>query len=467
MSLFNIKSEPLSPVDAAWLRIDTPTNMAIITGVLMFDEPIDMDRLKATIESRLLRFNRFRQRVVQHPISIRRSRWVEDPYFDIDSHFQRIGLPTPGGEDALKTLVSSMMSSPLDFTKPLWHISYVENYKEGCALVVRLHHCIADGIALVQVLLSLTDEEPDVPLDEPPVEPGEQSSLLGKFLLPPLTIASRGLQVTEKLLQEGLDTLDQPSRLSEAVRYGVSGSMALGKLLLIGPDQKTILRGACGVAKRATWSQPVLLSDVKTIGRQYNATVNDVLIATVTGGLRRYLESRGQSVEALNIRAVVPYSIRPEEEITRLGNRFGLVFLDLPIGVRDITRRLQIIKYRMDRIKNTPEAVVAFGILQAMGMTTTQVEGVVVNIFAKKATAVMTNVPGPQKPLYLAGTQLAGMMFWVPQPGGLALGVSIISYNGQVQVGIASDVGLIPDPENIIDGFHQEFESMMKLIGSP
>jgi diacylglycerol O-acyltransferase len=329
--------------------------------------------------------------------------------------------------------------------------------------VVRLHHCIADGIALVQVLLSLTDTDPDAPRPESELKPSGRSTWLGKVLLPPLTIVSKSLDITGRLLQEGVNIIDQPSRLIDAARQGIDGGVAFGKLLLIGADQETILRGRCGVVKRATWSQPINLNDVKAIGRIYQATVNDVLIAAVSGGLRRYLESKDQSVDALNIRAVVPYSIRPLNELNQLGNRFGLVFLDLPVGVRDIVRRLQIIKYRMDRIKDTPEAAVAFGILQVTGITSTQIESVIVSIFARKATTVMTNVPGPKSPIYLAGKQLAGMMFWVPQPGGLALGISIISYNAQVFVGVAGDAGLIPDPDEIITGFHQEFESMMEL----
>lgn len=288
--------------------------------------------------------------------------------------------------------------------------------------------------------------------------------MLGRLLLPPLTLASKGLNMTGKLLQEGVNLIDQPSRLVDAARYGVDAGMAFGKLLLIGADQETILRGECGVVKRAAWSQPISLEAVKAVGRSNQATVNDVLIAAISGGIRRYLESRDQPVDSLNIRAVVPYSIRPGDEINQLGNRFGLVFLDLPIGVRDIERRLQIIKYRMDRIKNTPEAAVAFGILQVTGMTSTQIESMIVNIFAQKATAVMTNVPGPKMPIYLAGKELAGMMFWVPQPGGLALGISIISYNAQVFVGVAGDAGLIPEPDEIVTAFHQEIESMINLV---
>jgi WS/DGAT/MGAT family acyltransferase len=193
--------------------------------------------------------------------------------------------------------------------------------------------------------------------------------------------------------------------------------------------------------------------------------VNDVLIAAVTGGIRRYMEKHEQPVDALDIRAVVPYSLRPDEDLNSLGNKFGLVFLSLPVGVRNIVNRLQVVKFRMDQIKSSPEAAVAFGILETIGMTTRQAESIIVKIFAIKATAVMTNVPGPRGPIYVAGELLKGMMFWVPQPGDLALGVSIISYNGEVVVGVAGDQKVIPHPDEIVEGFLEEFNCLAELAG--
>jgi hypothetical protein len=160
----------------------------------------------------------------------------------------------------------------------------------------------------------------------------------------------------------------------------------------------------------------------------------------------------------------VPVNLRPLTTTPRLGNQFGLVFLALPVGIADPLDRLLELQERMDAIKSSPEALVAFGILNAMGIAPKQIQDQLVNIFGVKATGVMTNVPGPRQPLYMAGRQMKELMFWVPQSGRLGLGVSILSYNGTVQLGVATDVGLVPDPDVIIAGFHREFESFKEMV---
>jgi hypothetical protein len=175
------------------------------------------------------------------------------------------------------------------------------------------------------------------------------------------------------------------------------------------------------------------------------------------------MEERGASTQGINFRAVVPVNLRPLETGYQLGNRFGLVFLSLPIYLEDPRLRLKELKHRMDEIKNTPEAMVAFGILNTIGMTPREIESIVVDIFGTKGTGVMTNVPGPQKQLYLAGAPLNTVMAWVPQSGHLGLGVSIISYNHKVWLGIATDQGLVPDPETIVNFFEMEFNDLLCL----
>jgi WS/DGAT/MGAT family acyltransferase len=208
------------------------------------------------------------------------------------------------------------------------------------------------------------------------------------------------------------------------------------------------------------------LEAVKAIGRAVGGTVNDVLLAAVTGALRRYLLGRGALVDGVEIRAAVPVNLRAPDEPPSLGNRFGLVFLSLPIGVDDPLDRLYDLKQRMEAIKGSPEALVTFGVLQAMGMMTSQLQDVGVALFGSKATAVMTNVPGPRETIYLASAPVRELMFWVPQSGRLGLGVSIISYASQVWLGLATDAGLVPDPEMIIDAFHAEFELLRRLVPS-
>jgi WS/DGAT/MGAT family acyltransferase len=462
--------ETFSSVDAAWLHMDTPTNLAVITGVISFDTPVDFERLKATLENRLLIHRRFHQRIQESPRGLGLPRWETDPNFELDTHLVRITLPEPGDHAALQDLVGEMMGTPLDLSRPLWQFYYVDNYQEGSALICRLHHCIADGIALMQLLLSTADIQPDAPWPEPPeVYTPEELGLFTQLLIPAVRAAKtagKAWRTTRSFVHEGVQTLTHPIRLLDVARSGADVTLALGKLLLIPPDRRTVLRGKCGTSKRTAWSKAISLDEVKAIGRLMGGTINDVLLSAVTGALRRYLEERGEFVEGLDIRAIVPVNLRPPEELELMGNRFGLVFLSLPLGVRDPLKRLVVLRRRMDDIKRSPEAIVALNILGAIGLTPIQIENIIVTIFGLKGTAVMTNVPGPRQSLYMAGARIDNMMFWVPTPGNLGLGVSIISYAGDVVLGVATDEGLIPDPEMILQNFYDELEQM-KRWGRP
>jgi diacylglycerol O-acyltransferase / wax synthase len=454
------RSERLSNVDTAWLRMEDPTNLMMVTGLLMFDQPLDFARLRQAIEQRLLCFDRFRQQVVDADGT---PHWRDDPHFTLNAHLHRIALPAPHDQAALQALVSTLMSTPLDFTKSPWQFHLIEQYGAGCVLLTRLHHCIADGIALMRVLLSLTDATAE-PL------PGQDAARLSDSRTPyagPMAAANATLRAAEKLLGQGIETLRQPARLAEAAQIGAGSAVALSRLVLMSPEPRTLFKGSLGVTKRAAWSAPVALEAVKAIGRAVGGTVNDVLLAAVTGALRRYLVERGAHVDGVEIRAAVPVNLRAPDEPPTLGNRFGLVFLSLPIGTDDPLDRLYDLKQRMEAIKGSPEALVTFGVLQAMGMMTSQLQDAGVALFGSKATAVMTNVPGPRETIYLAGAPVRELMFWVPQSGRLGLGVSIISYAGQVWLGVATDAGLVPDPEMIIGAFHAEFDLLERLVPAP
>lgn len=459
------KREVMAPADTAWLRMEDPTNLMMITGVLLFDEPIDFGQLTELVERRMLRFDRFRQRVSRPPLGP--PVWADDPRFDIRAHMHRIALPAPGDQRALQELVSDLMSTPLDFSKPLWQFHLVEGYGSGSAVVCRLHHSIADGIALVHVLLSLTDATAD------PAEAGEEAderrqrrTPLEQIVTPALNAMDTTIRVTERIMNGSGDagpTLEQELDLNKIGDSAMAGASATGKLLLMPSDPQTLFRGRLGVAKRAAWSEHIPLDLVKTIGRTIGGTVNDVVLTAVTGALRRYLLNRGSPVDGLNIRAAVPVNLRPLGAPPRLGNRFGLVFLELPIGVEEPVARLLTLRERMEEIKGSAEAVVAFGILNGMGLVPGAVQDQIVKLFGAKATAVMTNVPGPRQPIYMAGRMISDVMFWVPQSGRLGLGVSIFSYADNVLLGVATDVGLVPDPEAIIVAFQDEFATLSEM----
>jgi diacylglycerol O-acyltransferase / wax synthase len=442
----------MSSVDAAWLGMEDPTNLMMVTGVLMLDGKADIKRLRVLLDKRLAPFGRFHQRVVRPRTRGSLPHWQEEAGFDIDNHVSHIALPSPGGDKALRELVSELMSTPLDTTKPLWHVHLIDGYGDGSVVLARIHHSIADGIALVRVMLSLTDATASARPIRRRGETVKTNSNTGPLDWLPAAVG-RGIAAGQRLL-------DNPGKVGDYARLGAEGAYRLGRLVALPPDPRTVFKGDLGRRKRAAWSSPVPLDDFKAIGKAFGATVNDVLVATATGALRRYLDKKGENTSGLSIRASVPVNLRPPDQAHKLGNSFGLVFLTLPVGVVDPVRRLRSIKKEMDDLKRSPEALVAYGVLNLMGLAPVEVEKLGLRFFGSKATAVLTNVPGPREPLYLAGQKLDKVMFWVPQSGRLGLGISILSYAGGVMLGVATDEGLVADPEKIIEAFGQEFQAL-------
>ncbi len=453
---------PLTSVDTAWWRMEDPTNLMMITGVMVFGAPIDYEQLKATFQYGLFGFDRFRQRIVQSACG--GFYWEEDPNLDIGYHVQRATLSSPGDQAALQELASVLASTQLDLSHPLWQIHLVENYRGGCALVCRLHHCIGDGLALVHVLLSLTDSKPDTswPLHEPEQRRRHRPRGWRKLARTSRSALRLGVGSASGLVRHCRKTLVDPSRILDGARLGANCAKSTARLLLLWPDPKTTFKGPLSVPKRAAWSAPIPLQDVKAAGANLGGTVNDMLLTAMSGALRRYLEIRGEPVEGLNFRAVVPVNLRKGDTVEELGNKFGLVFLSLPVGIADPGDRLGELRRRMDSLKDSMEAPVAFGILSAIGASPGPIQDIVVNMFGAKGTAVMTNVMGPKEQRYLAGVPLEALMFWVPQSGHLGMGVSILSYAGKVWMGVITDEKLVPDPESIIAAFHAEFDELQE-----
>ena len=446
---------PLSSVDAAWLRMEDPTNLMMVTGVLLFEERLDQAALRGVIEERLLALPRFRCRAEEPPLGIGPPQWVSDRRFDLDAHLHHVAPPEPGDKAALETLVSDLMSTPLDFTKALWQVHLVD-YGKGSVVVARIHHCIADGIALIQVLLSLTDTSPTTGQRPPPTSAAETS---------PASTANPFLRGVSRLAQGGLGLVREPSRALGMAAMGAAAAGTLAQMSLLSPDPKTALKGPLGTSKRAAWSEPIPLPEVKAAGARHGATINDVLVSAAAGALRRYLLERGEDVSDLEIRVAVPVNMRPLEEALKLGNQFGLVLLALPLGILDAQDRLAEVKRRMDALKASVQPGVALGLLSVLGYAPSAVQPLALQFFGSKASAVLTNVPGPREQLYLAGTSLKQAMFWVPQSARLGLGISILSYNGEVMVGVASDTGLIPDPERIVVGFKSDLDDLLAQGG--
>lgn len=461
----------MSSADTAWLHMDRPNNLMVISGALWFDEPVDWEQLREVVSSRLVeRFPRFRQRVVESRVPLRGPHWEDDPDFDLDLHLHRAALPDPGDRAALQDFLGDLIAQPLDRSRPLWHWYLIDGYGSGSAIVARMHHCIADGIALARVLLSLTDSSPEAGIE--PGEPEETANqggiagAVGDILRPARQAASLTKTLAGAAAHEALEIARDPSELVDLAAEASVDAKALAKTLLPGPDTRTVLKGDLGVPERVAWSDPIPLADVKEVGHAHGATVNDVLIAAVTGALRAYLAGRDSLVDELH--AFVPFNLRPlDEPLPRhLGNRFGLVRLAIPVGIEDPRGRLDEVHRRMEEIKSSPEGAVSYGMLGAIGATPAAIEQRLLELFSAAGSAVMTNVPGPREPVYLAGTPVRGVLVWAPTSGSVSMSVSIFSYNGEVTVGVMSDRGLVPDPGEIVAAFAREVGAMLAL-GAP
>jgi diacylglycerol O-acyltransferase len=454
----------MSSADAAWLRMDSPTNLMVVNSVLWFDDPVDWQRLRAVLQERIVDvFPRFRQIAVE-PASPRWPHWEDCDDFDLDLHLHHIALPAPGDDSALRDLLSDLMSTPLDRTKPLWHLYLVDGCGDGAAVVCRIHHAVADGIALARLMMLLTDSGADA--NASGVSSHQAAGTGPRSALGSAAHLVRG--GTGRVVHESLESLVHPRHLATvagSVARELSGdTRALAKLLLARPDSDTILRGPLVAKNRVAWSDEIPLPDVKALGRRHDATVNDVLVSAIAGAIGHYLEAHG--TPGVPIHAMVPFNLRPLDEPIdpSLGNRFALVLLTLPTGEPDPYARLLAAKKEMDAIKRSREPAVAYGILSLIGLTPPQVEERLVNLFASETSLVLTNVPGPQKPVYVAGTRLAGVLPWAPCAGSIGMTVTIFSYAGGVRVGFMTDSRRVPDPETLARAFAAELGALAGAV---
>lgn len=427
-------AEPLTDNDVTWARMDAPEQPMVVTIVLLLDQPLSEERLRETLRLRLLPLARFRQRVAW---SAGRYRWLEDAPLDWTAHLHRVQLPEPADQRVLEEQIGRWAGEPLDFTRPLWRCFLVENYGTGCALVFRVHHCIADGVALLRVFLALTDRAPVAQPMDARAERRAQARLAAK---------------TAK-------TSAPAQGLIEKLRWAAAFAMALLKQQWMLPDTRTALRGRLNGHKRVAWSAPIPLQDIAMIRRRLGGRVNDVMLAALAGALRRYLQARGIK-PALTVRLVVPVNLRPYEEEIRLGNQFAVVFPCLPLGIADPVTRLKAIRTRMERIKILPEAMANRVMINRVGWLPAWLEQWALWLFGMRATAVMINVPGPEEPLYLAGVAVERVLAWVPQIAGIGIGVSVLSYAGSVTVGVTTDSGVVADPWELVAGFEAELAEL-------
>ena len=459
-------SARMSSADTAWLHMDRPTNLMVINSVDLFDQPLDWDRVKEITQTRLIdRYPRFRQRVVESRLPWQAPRWEDDPDFSLEHHMHHLALPAPGDRAALQELIGDLMTQPLDRNRPLWHTYMVDGFGAGAAVIHRMHHCIADGIALARVMLSLTDGQPEAGI-APPATERPRSRPAG---LVPGVVDSTG-RVVAAAGRAGATVVRQTVNVAVSPRHAVSlaGAVArdgatAARMLLTPADAASAIKGDPGISRRVAWSAQLPLDEIRGIAHAHDATVNDVLMAALSGALRHYLQERGGPVR--EIQAMVPYNLRPlDRPVPReLGNRFGLVFLPLPVGVSGSYRRLVEVHFRMSEIKQSREGPVSYALLSATGLAPEPVERMIVDLFTGKGTAVVTNVPGPTEPVYLAGTPVRAVLVWAPTSGHIGMSVSVFSYCGEVTVGLMADAKLIPDPDEVVAQFERELKALGRL----
>ena len=457
------RREAMSKVDTAWLRMERPTNLMMITGVMMFAGPLVPAAIKQLLGERFLAYPRFRQKAVNTPSG---AHWETDGDFDLDWHVRVAALPGKADKIELENFVGELASSPLDHSKPLWQFHVIENYRGGSVLVVRIHHCYADGLALVQVMLSLTDTAPHPEKEAELVKTWlkhDGGNVWQRMLEPAQAGLGKALKVGTKVYEKMTAMINDPSIAADVAREGGEITRELANALLLSDDPQTSLKGPLGVIKRVAWADPMPLEEVKTLGRALGCTVNDVLLACASGALRGYLRDRGEDVDGMTIRATVPVNLRPLEHAKKLGNHFGLVFLELPIGEANPLRRLERVAACMRELKNSRQAIVTLGLLGALGMGPQALQAPALELFSRKATTVATNVPGPQQPLYLTGVEVSELMFWVPQSGSIGVGLSILSYNGRVHFGLIGDAKRVSDPDAVTARFAEEFEKLLLI----
>lgn len=515
---------PMGVQDALWLEMDRPSNLMVVDSLMWTNEPLDWERFTAVAKERLWdRYVVFRS-VAVHDDG--HWHWEECTDATLESHLTHLRLPEPGGDRELQELVASQRTVPLDRSRPLWQMFCVDGFRDGSAVLTRTHHAIADGIRMVQLAMSLFDAAPEGGAILPPpvvqgsARPTPGGRPLGERALAEVravaeelahltgdvgTAIGQGFRDPAAALRSGLGTIggaaggavglakgsltnpvgtahgavtSAAAWLQGAMRPRLTGEGPIVDLLSSSPgdvdtarklllgtrNDPTIWTGPVGTRKVVAWSEPLPLASVKEVARTRGATVNDVLVTCAAGTLHSYLTVHGAHCASANW--MIPVNLKPLDLALPedLGNEFALVQLEMPTGIADPLAVLDIVKHRMDRIKRGHEAAIAFRLQELISGFSDVIYRATVDLLANRAVGVLTNVPGPPMPVYLAGVRVDGMVGWAPLSGDQPMSFTIYSYDGKVFVGIACDADLVPDHEQIVDGFAAAFHRLSVAV---
>lgn len=455
--------ERLSVLDEMFLHLEGGNTHMHVGGVAIFEgPPPDYEDALDMVRARLQLVPRYRQKLSTVPFGVGRPVWIDDTHFNLEYHVRHTALPAPGDRVRLNRLAARIMSQRLDSTKPLWEIWFAEGLGEGrFAMISKTHHCLVDGISGVDigsVLLDVDREPAEIEVEawRPAPEP-TADQLLVDALRERLTSPAEAIRTLQSAV---IDPAKLPGRLLEgakAVGAFVGGGFAAPPSSLnqsIGPHRRfeTVLAD---------------LAEVKAIKNHFGGTVNDVVLAAVSGGLRQLLRARGEEVDDLELRAMVPVSVRADHERGALGNRVASLWATLPVWEKDPVKRLSIVSERMEGLKSSGQAVGA-------QLLTTLGEYAPPTIMAQAArlvarqrafNLVITNVPGPQIPLYSLGRELQEVYPVLPLSDNTTLGVALLSYNGTIGFGLLGDYDTTPDLAVLAEGIEKSLAELRALVG--
>ncbi|MGO8873442.1 MAG: WS/DGAT/MGAT family O-acyltransferase [Acidimicrobiales bacterium] len=443
----------LSALDAEFLHLEDGIAHMHIAGACVFaDPPPTLADVASLIDSKLHLIPRYRQRVRAVPLELGRPVWVDDPHFDLGYHLRHTALPAPGDEAAFNRFMGRIMSQPLDRERPLWETWLVEGLEGGrWALVFKIHHCMVDGIAGVELLIALLDVTPTTAIGEPrPWTPAPEPSGVAKVL-----DAWSGLLAGAWDEVRGIPTaITHPVEAGKTAAATATGLVRL--LRRLAPTPPLSIEGSIGPHR--VWAHAVgSLADVKAVRSVFGGTVNDVALAAVAGGYRALLLGRGEDVDRAVVRSLLPVSTRHDDGRGVPDNRVSALLYDLPVQIADPVERLELVHRQLLELKASHIADAAEAVTSITDLVPPMMLGGVSRLAVRSAgrlgqrslTTVTTNVPGPQFPLYCLGHQMEEYLPFVPISHGVRIGTAILSYNGKLCFGFTGDYGSVPDIDTL------------------
>lgn len=444
--------ERLSAQDASFLYAESPVAPMHVGSLVIFEDTnLTEEQFQAHIASRLHLVPRFRKKLAWVPFGFDRPVWVDDPHFDLRFHLRYTGLPKPGGEREALRLMARIMSVPLDRQRPLWELWMFDLPDRRRGLIQKTHHCLIDGISGVDlgtVLLDLSADAPAPPAPEPwhPEPKPDKRTLF--------------LDSVKDRLKQPKELLHTTRELRERAGEIAQGVLAFGKASLdVAP--RTSLSREIGAHRRFEVVRADL-GAVKEVKNRFSCTVNDVVLATVAGGLGKLLRSRGEDTAGLELRAMVPVSVRDPSQRMTYGNKVSMMTAILPVGETDARRRVELMQTRMAGLKDSKQAVGADFWVKMSDYAPPTVLALAGRAAAlqRMVNLVVTNVPGPQFPLYLRGGKMLEAFPYVPLLGTASVGVAILSYNGQLNFGLTGDWDVVPDLDRFADGIRESLAEL-------